>query len=72
MPKIKGILNHGQKARKSHLGTFSPIRSGATKSQVIEKTKPTPRALICPLVYKKKGEHTGPGVVEVIVCCAII
>lgn len=38
MLEIKGILNHGQKARKSHLGAFSPIRSGATKSQVIEKT----------------------------------
>lgn len=57
MLEIKGILNHGQKARKSHLGAFIPIRSGASKSQVNENTTPTPRALICPLVYKKRGTY---------------
>lgn len=55
MLKIKDILDHGQKARKSHLKTFSTIRSGATKSQVIEKTKSTSKVLICLLSVKKKG-----------------
>lgn len=54
MIKIKDILDHGQKARESHLKTFRPIRSGATKFQGIEKTKSTPKVLVCLLSVKKR------------------
>lgn len=39
MLKIKGILNHGQSARKAHLEAFRTIASGAAKSQVTQRTK---------------------------------
>lgn len=59
MLKIKGILNYGQEAKKSHLETSTLVRSSATKSQMTEKATSTPRAFVCPLVSKKKEKY-GP------------
>ena len=47
MLKIKGVLYYSQKARKSHLKTFTLTRSAATKSPMIEKV------LVCTLFQEK-------------------